>query len=229
MRDKFKKIFFKKTNNWINTDKPADFFVHLADIDYLTARLLLHTGFIYPVLFHSHQALEKYLKAILVQEKKGYLGIHSLKRLINKTKKTELFNIQEIKRLRRICDLLDKQYETARYGGETKYNFFVNIIQIFVRENRKERKAIEKDGLRVAGIIMLPPNHLKTLDEAIATIRPKIKKTVNHLKAIIEEDPEDLLVKGWKFSFKNDEEKKLLALNIKSLLVPNDYLEELKK
>lgn len=224
-----KKISFGE-NKWITSDKPTDFLVELADIDYLIARLLLHTGFIYPVLFHSHQAIEKYLKALMLQEKKHYLNTHSLKRLINKIKDTEVFTVHEIKRLKQLCSSLDKQYEASRYGGEARYNFFVNIAQLFIRKNKKERKATKKDGFKVAGIIMLSPNHLKKLDETISIIRPKIKKETNHLRAIIEGNPNDSLAKNWRLSVKDDQNKRLLAINIKSILSPrNDYLEELKK
>jgi len=224
----FKKMFFKKTDGLVDISRPPDL-VGIADVDYLTARLLIHTGFIYPILFHSHQAIEKYLKAILIQEKIQYSNIHSLKKLINKVGNSELFTKDEIKKLKKKCSMLDKQYETSRYGGEAKYNFFVNIVKLFVKENQKERKATKKDNFKVAGIITLFPNHIETLDEIIAIIRPKIKKDTNHLGKIID-NQNGFLTQGWKLSVTDDESKKILLINIKSVLVSrNNYIKELKK
>ena len=225
----FEEMVYKKTDSPVDIDKSPDFLVNIADIDYLTARLLIHTGFVYPILFHSHQAIEKYLKVVLMQEKIPYPNIHSLKKLINKVRNSKLFTKDEIKKLKEKCNLIDKQYETSRYGGEARYNFFVNIVRLFVIENQKERKATKKDGFRVAGMIMFPPNYIETLDEIIAIIRPKINKNVNHLKEIID-DKDGFLSQGWKLSVTDDESKKILPINIKSILLPkNNYIEELKK
>lgn len=224
----FKNIFFKKTDNPVDINRPPDL-VNIADVDYLTARFLVNTGFIYPILFHSHQAIEKYLKAILDQEKIQYQNIHSLKKLINKVKNSELFTKDEIKKLRQKCNLIDKQYETSRYGGEARYNFFVNIAQLFIKENQKERKATEKDDFKVAGIIILPPNHIETLDEIVSIIRPKIKKSANHLKEIID-NQNGFLTQGWRLSVTNPESKETTLINIKSILPSkNDYVEKLKE
>jgi len=228
MTNWFKNIFFKKIDHLLDADRPPDL-VNIADIDYLTARFLISTGFIYPILFHSHQAIEKYLKAILDQEKIQYQNIHSLKKLINKVKNSKLFTEDEIKKLKQKCNLTDKQYEVSRYGTKSRYNFFVNITQLFIKENQKERKAKEEDDFKVAGMIMLPPNYIETLDEIIAIIRPKIKKNTNYLREIID-NQNGFLAQGWRLSVRNPKNKKDTLINIKSILPSkNDYLEKLKK
>lgn len=222
-------ILPKKVGNIVDSDKPADFLVNIADIDYLTARLLLHTGFVYPILFHSHQAIEKYLKALLIQEKISYPATHSLKELIKKTINSRLFTEDEIKKLKKKCSLLDKQYETSRYGGEARYNFFINIVRLFVIENQKERKATENDGFKIGEITVLLPNHAETLDEIVAIIRPKIKKSINHLRDIID-NKNGFLLQGWKLSITNNKNGEILPINIKSILLPkNNYIKELIK
>lgn len=224
----FQKLLRKKSGT--STNKPIDFMVDIADVDYITARFLLHTGFIYPILFHSHQAIEKYLKALLIQNGSAYPSIHSLKRLLTKTRKIGAMKESEVKAIKEFLAMLDKQYETSRYGGEAKYNFFRNITQLFVIENGKERKASEQD-FKIGNIIMLAPNHQKMLDKTVATIRPKISKTtINHLKDIIDDNPSNPLVQGWKLSVNDSRDNTQHLINIASIIKnQNNYLDELRK
>ena len=70
-----------KKVTFIKTDKPHPVFSLEADRDYIIARLVNFTGaaFSSRAGYYSQQAIEKYLKAFLVQESGEYPKEHDLK------------------------------------------------------------------------------------------------------------------------------------------------------
>jgi HEPN domain-containing protein len=189
----------------ITTDKPFSVFSMEADRDYLLARLINFSGhgFASRAGYFGQQAIEKYFKALIVQEEKAYLKTHSLIELANFSSKYDsaLSSGDFIKKI----TIFDDFREVGRYGGESNY----------------DPHAKKEVGFETAGVYAWIDTNIKILDEIVNILRGKLDfKAINFsdsLSAIAKNDNKDFLAGTWK-----------LPINLKEILLSNnDYFKEL--
>lgn len=191
-----------KKINLIKTDKPFQLFTDQADEDYITARLLTFCGntMWHIAAYHSHQAIEKYIKSYLVQEKQEYPDIHNLKILGELAGEiNDFFKNEEIKKL---LELFDQFEQISRYGGFAKYDPLSNKTQNYT----------------IVGGFEWTDSNIKQLDKLVFNIRGLLdfssKPTLDSLKAILNDDKQIKFVKNWK----------LPRISIKEVLIShNDF------
>ena len=185
----------------ITTDKPFSVFSLEADTDYLLSRLINYSGsgFASRAGYFGQQAIEKYFKALMVQEEQIYLKTHDLIELASYCSKydSSLNNKDFIKNL----TIFDDFREIGRYGGESSH----------------DPHAIKEEALTTAGVYMWIETNIKILDEIVSILRGKLDfngiKFSDSLNAIANDDDKDFLVNTWK-----------LPINLKEILVTNnDY------
>lgn len=172
----------------VETDKPFWFFTDEADTDYLAARLLTFCGI--PMwskaAYHSHQALEKYIKAFLVQEAQSFPEVHNLKVLREFAEKhSALFGQQEIKELLKKFDDFE---QVSRYGGLAKYDPI----------------STSNESFTLAGGFIWSDANLKDLDMLVFNIRKLInfseKPTLDAINELLKNNPSASIVKDWRLS-----------------------------
>ncbi len=95
-----------KTHNWIK----------IADTDLKMAKVSLREKEPLPLIFHLHAAVEKILKAILVEREEIPPKVHSLKILALDTCSLKLEEKQK-----HLLNLLDKGYINSRYPEDLEY------------------------------------------------------------------------------------------------------------
>jgi len=97
------------------------------------------------VIFHSQQAIEKYIKSYLVENNVGFPKVHDLPKLYELVKRVKDFNIDEI-----MLEQISNIYSATRYpsnigllpDGQTPslekskkiYDFAKNVENIFKKE-----------------------------------------------------------------------------------------------
>lgn len=161
--------------------------VRLADKDYIGARLLTFSGkAMWPLAaFHSHQALEKYLKALLIQETGEFQQIHNLKKLRKLCEKiNDLFKEEEVGVL---LEELDLPEQVVRYGPFASYDPL-----------SKE----EKGKFKTKGVFAWTDLYIKDLDKLVFKIRNLIDfsgdEDRDSLKAVLKNNLQNDLVAEWK-------------------------------
>jgi len=185
----------------ITTDKPFSVFSLEADRDYLLARLINFSGHAFAPRagYFGQQAIEKYFKALIVQEKRVYLRTHDLIELSKYCSQFDsVFSTDEF--LSKV-KVFDDFREVGRYGGESTYD-----------PHSKQ----EKD-FTTAGVYVWQNIYIKILDEIVNIIRKKLDfKKINYsdsLNAIAEGNNKDFLACTWK-----------LPINLRDILISNnDY------
>ena len=189
----------------ITTDKPFSVFSLEADRDYLLARLINFSGhgFASRAGYFGQQAVEKYFKALMVQEEKAYFKTHDLIRLAHYCSKYDsTFNNEDF--IKNII-IFDDFREVGRYGGESRH----------------DPHAKKEEDFITAGVYVWIDTNIKILDEIVNILRRKLNfKAINFsdsLNAIAKNDNKDFLASTWK-----------LSINLKKILVSNnDYFKGL--
>lgn len=185
----------------ITTDKPFSVFSLEADRDYLLARLINFSGhgFASRAGYFGQQAIEKYFKALMVQEEKIYLKTHDLIELSKYCSKFDsVFSNDKFLGKVRIFDVFS---EVGRYGGESM---------------RDPYSKQEKD-FTTAGVYAWQNIYIKTLDEIVNLLRKRLDfKKINFsdsLTAIANCNNKDFLARTWK-----------LPINLRDILISdNNY------
>jgi HEPN domain-containing protein len=185
----------------ITTDKPFFVFSLEADRDYLLARLINFTGpgFASRAGYFGQQAIEKYFKALMVQEEKAYLKTHNLFELAKYCTKYD-HSFEDEKFIKKI-NIFDDFREVGRYGGESIYDPYAET----------------EDNFTTAGMSIWIDTNIVILDDIVNKLRRKLDFKSNNfsdsLKALVRNDNNDFLVNTWK-----------LPVKLKDILVTgNDY------
>lgn len=191
-----------KKLNIINTDKPFWFFTDQADEDYISARLLTFCGntLWHVAAYHSHQAIEKYIKSYLVQEKQEYPDTHNLKELRELAGEYSAFF--KLEKTKKQLELFDQFEQVSRYGGFAKY----------------DPTSVRNKNFTIVGGFAWTDSNIKQLDELVFNTRGLLdfssKPTLDNLKAILNEDSKIGFVKDWR----------LPTISLKQVLVSsNDF------
>lgn len=168
------------------TDKPFFVFSLEADRDYLLARLINFSGsgFSPRAGYFGQQAIEKYLKSLMVQEDKVYLKTHDLIELANYCSKYDQ-NINSPDFIKKIT-IFDNFREVGRYGGESTY----------------DPLAKKEENFTTAGVCIWFDEYIKILDEIVNILRKKLDFNKigfsDSLNAIMKNDSKDFLLNEWK-------------------------------
>ncbi len=187
----------------VKTDKPFWFFIDQADEDYIAARLLTFCGktMWHAAAYHSHQAVEKYIKSYLVRKKQEYPETHNLKILGKFGEEfNDFFKKAEVKDLLKEFDQFE---QVSRYGGFAKY----------------DPLSTKNKEFSTAGSFVWIDSNLKLLDKLIFNLRKLLdfpeKTNLSALSAVLKDDKKISFVSGWK-----------LPIPIKKVLVSgNDYFQ----
>jgi len=186
---------------FITTDKPFSVFSLEADRDYLLARLINFSGqgFASRAGYFGQQAIEKYFKALTIQEEENYLKTHDLIELAKHCSKYEplLADDEFLGKVK----IFDDFREIGRYGGESAHDPY----------SKKEK------DFTTAGVYVWQDTNIKVLDEIVNILRKKLdfKKIgfSDSLDAIAEGNNRDFLAGTWK-----------LPINLRDILISdNDY------
>lgn len=170
-------------------DTPAIFLVE-ADKDYIIARLISFTGpgFAGRAGYFAQQALEKYLKALLVQHCGEYFKSHNLKDLAAHCAQFDNDFIE--KELIEHLTISDDFIEVGRYGGAASY----------------DPHAVRTPEVQVWGVGFWREEYRAILDGLVFFIRGKLDigkmGFADSLQAILKEDQANLLVGSWKLPIK---------------------------
>ncbi|MFC1626789.1 HEPN domain-containing protein [Patescibacteria group bacterium] len=170
----------------IKTDKPFWFFVDQADEDYIAARLLTFCGktMWHTAAYHSHQAVEKYIKSYLVQESQEYPETHNLKVLGKFGEQfNDLFKKKEIKNYLKEFDQFE---QVSRYGGFAKYDPLSTKNKLF----------------STAGSFAWTDSNLKSLDGLVFDLKKLLNfsgnSSFNSLDAVLKNDKKVGFVSDWR-------------------------------
>ena len=175
-----------KKLNIIKTDKPFWFFTDQADEDYISARLLSCCGntLWHVAAYHSHQAVEKYIKSYLVQEKKEYPDTHNLKAIGKLAEELNAIFIEE--KTKQQLELFDQFEQVSRYGGFAKY----------------DPSSVRTQNYTIVGGFAWTDSNIRQLDELVFNIRGLLdfssKPTLDNLKSVLNEDSKIGFVSDWK-------------------------------
>ena len=179
-----------KKVTFIKTDKPHPVFSLEADRDYIIARLVNFTGaaFSSRAGYYSQQAIEKYLKAFLVQESGEYPKEHDLLKLVQFCSKLDQ-DFSEVGFLEKL-KVFNLFIDIGRYGGEASYDPLSQKTKEF----------------QTAGVMAWSGSNIKILDELVFKIRLKLdfKKVgfTDSIRAILEDDISNYFVGTWKLPIK---------------------------
>lgn len=177
-----------------------------ADSDYLAARLLNFSG--YPMYklaaYHTIQALEKYMKAFLFQEKVAFPQTHNLNKLVELCASKNSF-FQEKKTIE-LINFFNTNEQVSRYGSFA--NFDPNAKK---EEGKFETKAP----------FSWSDTYIKKVDMLVFEIRGLVDFNENdindNLLAILKDNTENRFVSGWH----------LKPISVKDLLSShNDYFKK---
>ena len=171
----------------IKTEFSALNFVDLADRDYIAARLLTFTG--EPLwrmaAYHSHQAIEKYLKSLLVQEEQSYVETHKLIELSELAGKH--FSDLREKDYTKSLELFDQPEQIIRYGP------FANFDPL---------SKVEPGKFQTKDVFAWSDIFIKDLDKTVFITRGQVDFTSQEnrdgLKAILEGNMGNKILAGWK-------------------------------
>lgn len=171
----------------IKTEFSALDFVDLADRDYIGARLLTFAG--KPLwrlaAYHSHQAIEKYLKSLLVQAEGGYLETHKLIELAERASK--YFSILKKQEYVKTLKLFDEPEQVTRYGP------FANFDPL---------SKVEPGKFQTKDVFVWSDVFIKDLDKAVFIIRGQVdfisQENRDGLRAILEGNVKNKILAGWK-------------------------------
>lgn len=164
--------------------------VYLADRDYIAARLLNFCGTaMHPqAAYHSQQCIEKYLKALLLQEDRTFPKEHKLNNLRSLCEK-HFKNLAD----KQVVDLINKfdiPEQVSRYGPFAKFDPLAKKV---------------KGQFETKGVFVWQDTNIKELDYLVYEFRRNIKfmknSSTNNLRSILREDTKNILVKGWKLKF----------------------------
>jgi HEPN domain-containing protein len=165
----------------VSTTLPYLVFSREADIDYLLARMIhfLGHGFIGRAGFFAHQACEKYMKAVMVQNTGAYLETHKLPKLASACSEFEAYFAKQstITTLR----IFDTFEQVGRYGGAANFDPLATVAR----------------GKKItAGTTLWLGHYLDLLDEFAFKITGMLGHT---LKPILEDDTQhSWLLATWK-------------------------------
>lgn len=161
-------------------------FIDLADKDYITARLLTFAGksLWRQAAYHSHQALEKYLKALLVKAEGAYLETHILDELVERVG-THYSDFNE--KYKKLIEKFDESEQVSRYGP------FANFDPL---------SKVEPGKFQTKDVFVWNDIFIKDLDQAVFLARKMIdfsdKTGRDNLIEILKENKKHWLVAGWK-------------------------------
>jgi HEPN domain-containing protein len=158
-----------------------------ADSDYLAARLLNFSG--YPMYklaaYHTIQALEKYMKAFLFQEKNVFPSTHNLNKLVELCASKKSFFGQE--KTKDLINLFNVNEQVSRYGSFA--NFDPNAKK---EEGKFETKAP----------FTWSDTFIKDIDMLVYNIRGMINfhgnEISDNLLAILQDNKESRFVSEWR-------------------------------
>ncbi|MDA1079429.1 MAG: HEPN domain-containing protein [bacterium] len=175
---------------FITTDKPFSVFSLEADRDYILARLINFSGmgFAPRAGYFGQQAIEKYLKALMVSQDKHYLKEHDLTVLAKYCSKydSKFKHHDFLKRIK----IFDDFREVGRYGGESSYD----------PQSKKEM------NFTTAGAYVWMGQNIKILDELVSYIRTKLNFDEigfsDSLTEISKDSRRDFLANEWKLPIK---------------------------
>jgi HEPN domain-containing protein len=177
------------------TDFPFAVFSMEADKDYLLARMIhfLGPGFHARAGFFAHQASEKYMKAITVQNRGEYLETHNLKLLGDACAEFDpYFSEKETLRILEQFDLFD---QVGRYGGAA------NFDPLSAGKHTGGISVTVAPGVKVAGLMIWTEKHLDDLDSFVFKTRSLLDhekgKFNDGLKSILTRNRNDMLVRTW--------------------------------
>lgn len=182
-----------KKIQFIDTNKPFPAFSLEADRDYLLARLINFSGagFAPRTGYFGQQAIEKYMKAFLVQNSEKYLKTHDLLDLANECGKVDkdFIDPEFLKDIK----IFDDFEEIGRYGGEAFHDPYSKKTPDF----------------ETAGVYSWAEGDIRILDEVVHLIRGKLdyKKVSfsDSLLAILDDSKVDFLAIEWKLPIRLSE------------------------
>lgn len=191
-----------KKLKFITTDCSFTYFAIKADQDYIMARLLNFCGssIWHGAAYHSHQALEKYIKAYLVQERKEYLEEHNLKVLGEIC--AEGNNLFKDKVVKDLLEMFDQFEQVSRYGNFAKH----------------DPLSIKTSSFSSKGVFVWTDMNIKFLDKLVFKIRSLLNysdnKGMDYLQLIIDENHSSIFTANWR----------LPGVSLKQVLTShNDY------
>lgn len=180
----------------IKTEMPFPVFSREADIDYLLARFVhfLGAGFHGRAGFFGHQACEKYLKALSVQQNGTYAEVHNLGLLADICAPHHSF--LEHPDARVDLEIFDAFDQVGRYGGAAKYD------PLSTGKPSMGMQFFPSSDLQIAGAFVWTDEHLQKLDRIVFNIRGRLDfKKVNFddaLASILLGNERSALVALWK-------------------------------
>ncbi|MEK7450834.1 MAG: HEPN domain-containing protein [Patescibacteria group bacterium] len=178
-----------------------------ADRDYLLARLINFSGYGFASRagYFGQQAIEKYFKALMVQEEKAYLKTHDLIVLAKYCSKFDLVFVSG-DFLRKV-KIFDDFREVGRYGGESTY----------------DPHAKKEKDFTTAGVYSWVDTNIKILDETVNVLRKRLD-----FQAIGFSDSLDVIAKGNNKDFLAGTWK--LPINLREVLISdNDNYDKIIK
>lgn len=165
----------------------AQAFALEADMEYLTARLLLNSGAALATkgTYHAHTALEEILKSYIATKGQLPAQIHLLDRLAETAADFDDPWFGEESVVNRLRSF-NRYQQLGRYGANANEN--------------SDPDRVESPNLQARGVIAIGPELLRDLDELYLTIRSKIGPVqIDGLSAIMEGRTDHLFTKGWGF------------------------------
>lgn len=173
---------------FIQTDKPFFIFSLEADRDYILSRLINFSGsgFSSRAGYFGQQAIEKYLKALMVYKEKYYSKSHDLISLAKHCSKyNETFS--DVDFLEKVT-LFNDFIEIGRYGAESNID----------PHSKKEKE------FTTAGVYTWIDTNIFILDEVVNAIRNELPldESNDTLIAIINGNEENFIASTWKLPIK---------------------------
>lgn len=168
----------------VKTDLPSDTFSMEADQDYVLARLISFLGMAYQnrAGYFSQAACEKYMKALMVQERKCFLQTHNLLSLADACKAFDPYFADD--KMRLVLKQFDAFEQVGRYGAASKH----------------DPLSKKTPTLQTAGVWVWEDRYLSDLDAFVFKVRGLLnfqRPGLNILAAILAKDQNNLFVAGW--------------------------------
>lgn len=173
---------------FVQTDKPFFVFSFEADRDYILSRLINFSGhgFSSRTGYFGQQAIEKYLKALMVYKEKGYLKSHDLISLAEYCSKynKKFADVDFLKKIEIFNDFI----EVGRYGAESNID----------PHSKKEKE------FTTAGVYTWTDTNIFILDEVINDIRNELllDESNDTLIAILNENNNNFVTSTWRLPIK---------------------------